>query len=562
MSWRTKTSSASWVWLTGGCAAAVLASCASDGGGEDGTGKSPDPPPSVAAPLDCSGINAGPTPLRRMTRDQYENTVRMLFDGVAEPSARYPQSMIVETFTNDVSRNQFDPTGAEAVIEAAEEVATAASSDTQGWLGCDTQAGDRACLDAFLGDGATRIYRRPLADAERDTLLGLFDGVTADGATFAEAVTAVVQAMLASPQFLYLHETGDPDSEQDGMVRLTAYEVASRLSFLLWNSMPDDALFAAAEAGQLGTPEQVRAQAERMLEDPRVRPIVSRFHREWLQLGRLDAAAKSPEAYPNFSPTLIDSMKEEVDRFVSDVYWDQDGDLNALLTGTFRYVDASLAPLYSVAAPSSGWSRVEVSANRRSGLLTTVGFLTAHSHPARTSPTRRGRFIREKLLCLAVPNPPPSVNTTLPPRDPNASTRDQLAAHRTDPNCAGCHNATDPIGLSLEHYGALGEWRDFDGNIAVDASGEITGAGDADAAFYGGIQLSEHLVTSERVHECVAEQWLQFARSRPLTPEDACDLQQLTGAFSDSSLNLKTLLLALTESEGFLFRPAPRLEDQ
>ena len=545
----------SWGWAAGCLAAALIAAC-SKGETDQPSKKTPTPP--TTQRLDCSGIQVGPTPLRRLTRAQYESTIDDLFGGAVQPSARFPQSTIVSGFTNDVDLNGIDQAGAEELYEAAQEVAVQLAVDARPFMGCDTSSASADCLAQFLDVGATRVYRRPLDAEEKATLASLFDTVTADGASESVAFQSVLEAMLMSPQFLYIHEAGDPATEDGGAVRLDDYEVASRLSYFLWDSMPDAELFVAAERRELRTREQILSHAERMLSDPRARDTVERFHREWLQLGRLAGAVK---VHAEFGPGLIASMKEDVDRFVSHVYWTEDGDLSLLLNGSFRFVDAPLASIYGVASQGQGFTRTETPSGQRSGLLTMAGFLAAHSHPGRTSIAKRGRFVREAMLCLNVPNPPDNVDITLPPRDPNLTTRQQLARHREDPNCAVCHNLLDPPGFAFEHYDELGRWRDFDGVQPVDASGEIVGTEGANGAFDGAVELSQHLASSPLAQSCVATQWLRFQRGRRYRPADACDIQDLTDDFTAESFNLRSLLVALTQTEGFLYRPVPDLED-
>ena len=535
---------------------AAVAGCAGEisqpgGGSVDG------PPSSTQA---CNANTPGPSPLRRITRQQYENTIQELFQGAVTPSAKFPQAHVVDTFSNDLTRNIVDQVGAEAIADAAEDVSTALATVMPAWLGCDPAAkSEAACLDVFLSEQAPRIQRRPLDAAETQTLKKLFDTVRPLSIDFSSALAELVRAELMSPQFLYLDERADPALQDGARVRFDDYQIASKLSYLLWDSMPDATLFQHAAAGQLRTKAQVRAEAERMLEDPRAHATVGRFYREWLQLPRLDDAVKDATEFPQFGPALVASMKEEVTRFADQITWGPSATLDALLLEHHRPVDASLAAMYGVQAPSD-WSTVELPADQRAGLLTTAAFLSAHAHPGRTSPTKRGRFVREGLLCQPMKPPPANVDTTLPAKDPTKTLKEQLALHRSDPTCASCHDAMDPIGFGFEHYDALGTWRTADGQQPVDATGEILKSKSADGTFDGALELSAHLAQSPQVKSCFAAQWYRFAAGRPLESGDDCQVRILGDEFVGSGTDLRALIVELTQTQSFLYRPPADME--
>jgi hypothetical protein len=544
-------------------AIAVIASlsvgaCTGDISESGGTGSGAGGP---SGNLQCTAkVRPRLAPLRRMTRTQYQNTIGELFKGAVSPSAKFPNAEVVDTFSNDLERNTVDQAGAEGIFNAATETAVALVPVLSQWLGCDAAtAGEQACLSVLLDEAATRVQRRPLAADERATLQQLFAEVRPNSSGFAEAAVELVRALLASPQFIYLDETGDLASASGAATRLSDYQVASRLSYLFWESMPDSELFGLAASGKLRTPVQLREQAERMLQDPRARKTVSRFYREWLQLPRLNAAVKDAQAFPEFDAALVASMNLELESFTNDVTWKPGGNLAMLFNDSSRVVDPALAALYGV-APGTGTAPITLPASRRAGIFTTAGFLSAHAHPGRTSPVKRGRFIREFVLCQTIKSPPASVDVTLPPIDPNKSVREQLAQHRTDPSCASCHQMMDPIGFAFEHYDALGKWRDTDGNVPVDAAGEITASESADGTFDGAVELSAALAESPQVRQCVATQWLRFSSGRREQESDSCDIEDLTMRFEQNSTNLRSLLLELTQLPGFLYRPSPDLE--
>ena len=321
--------------------------------------------------------------------------------------------------------------------------------------------------------------------------------------------------------------------------------------------MPDDALFAAADGGKLATRDQVAAQAQRMLMDTRARQTVSAFHREWLELNHALEAPKAPLLYPKWSPQLAADLYKESQTFVDQVFW-TDGKLGTLLTAPYSYVNANVAQHYGVGAPggpADAFSKVMLDASQRAGILTQGTFLASHASPDQTSPVRRGKFVREQLLCQPVPPPPNNIVIKPPEYDPTSSTRERFSAHEKETLCAGCHVAMDPIGFGLEHYDATGRFRTMDGPHAVDASGALTGT-DVDGTFDGAIQLVGKLAASRDVAGCVTTQWFRYANGREESTEDACALEGLRSGFESGQRDMRNLPLAIVTSDSFRYRAA------
>lgn len=286
----------------------------------------------------------------------------------------------------------------------------------------------------------------------------------------------MLQALLQSPAFLYRVEAaGAPLKPGDAHVALTDWEMASRLSYLLWGSMPDDELFAAAAAGKLRTKEEVLARAQRMIESPRARDMVANFHKQWLLLGEIDNLDKNTTVYPAYRPELRPLWRRETEEFVSRTILDEGGSLTALLTASHSFMNKSLADFYGVSgAPSEdAWVKVPLDPTRNAGFLTHAGHLAALSKPNQSSPVHRGKFVREQLLCQQLPPPPPNIDITPPDLDPKLTTRERFAQHSTDPTCKGCHHLMDPVGLGFEHYDGLGKWRDEENGLPIDDSGKV-----------------------------------------------------------------------------------------
>jgi hypothetical protein len=341
------------------------------------------------------------------------------------------------------------------------------------------------------------------------------------------------------------------------VVPLDSWQVASRLSYFLIGSMPDAELFAAAELGELNSPEQIRAQAERLLQSPRARERLGLFFTEWLELRNIDRMLKDATLFPDYSLQQGAMLRDQVELFATAVVLDQAGTPADLLTASYTFMTPELAPLYGVVAPAMpGFSRVDLDPARRIGLLTHVGILANLAKANQNDPVHRGKFVRERLLCQVVPPPPANANITPPAVRADATTRERFAQHRADPSCAACHTLMDPIGLGFEHYDALGQWRDTENNLPIDATGEIIGT-DVAGTFDGAIELSHKLAQGAQVRACLVEQLFRFAHGRSATAADDDRLSWLGGQFEAGSYQIKALLLALTQSQAFRFRLVP-----
>jgi hypothetical protein len=450
----------------------------------------------------------------RLGHRAYENTIRDLFGGAWRA-----------TFPADGAGNGFDNTAAVmGITEAlALEYRDAARELAERYA---TRCDDVACARSFVTSFGKRAFRRPLRDAEIDAFVDLWrrtDGLT--------GVRLVIETMLQSPSFLFRTELG-PDNA--AAVRLDPFETASALSYVLWESMPDDVLFAAAERNELSTAAQLETQIRRMFADARARgPMVEMF-RQWLDLrGLRDVTRESPEF-----PAIIASMHEETSLLVRDVVFERHGSIADLLTTPYTFVDARLASIYGVAAPASGFSRVEWD---RSGVLTTAGFLTAHATPLASSPPRRGKVIAEKLLCLEIPAPPPDV-AAMVPASGGGTTRDRFAAHTSNATCRGCHQYLDPLGFAFEHYDQMGRYRATDNGLPVDASGAL------DGPVNGAVELSQRLAKSDEVRRCFVRQTFRWALGRLDAPGET---EALATKFNG---NIEQAFVALILSDSFLVR--------
>jgi hypothetical protein len=442
-------------------------------------------------------------------------------------------------------QNAADALITEATAGGWERIAAAARVSA-----CDPA--DLSCAQRLLAGFARRAWRRPATAAELDRLTAVLHAAQARGDDLPSATRLALTAVLSAPQFLFRLEI-DPDPT--GAPRpLGGHEMASRLSYFLWASMPDDALFEAADRQRLQTAADVRREAVRMLADPRARSLVESFAGQWLDLEDLDQHQVDPARFGKaFDAALARAMHDETMAFVAE-FLRQNLPVTALLDARFTFVDARLAALYGVPAPPGGLARVELPANR-AGILTQAAVLTTTSLPERTSPVIRGAWVLARLLCAPPPPPPPDV-PPLPDQTTVATSQQALlAAHRRDPACASCHDLIDPIGLGLESYDAIGRWRDDDGGVAIDPSGALPDG----SHFRGAVELAGLLARDPRVASCLASNLYTFAVGR--RPDDgSADGEHLQRLLRASGGRMQDLVLAMVTSDPFrLRRPEPPL---
>ena len=535
-----------------GCTGSI--GTAGDGDGTVPTGGSQNPTAVGQARGDLA-----PTTLRRLTRAQYNNTIRDLLGLTGDAATGFGLDEDEGGFAAN-AKAPVKELQLEKYREAAEQLAVKALADLPRLAPCAPPARPEAeCLDEFLRDFGKRAYRRPLAAEETDRYRALF-AIGREGADFASGLGLVVSTMLQSPNFLYRPELGDPARAGKEGTPLSHYETASRLSYYLQNTMPDQELFAAADAGRLGTAEQVAAQARRLLESPRARDSVVSFYLQWLQVDDLLTVEKDAEVYPMFTPELRAAMREEIEEFVDQVARRTDGGggtLEALLTARFSFLRGPLYGLYGVpegaGGGAAGLRRTELPDGQRAGVLTMAGVLAKHGHPDQSSPVARGYVISDRLLCVVPPEPPENVDAAVPKPDPNVSTRVRFEQHRTKPECAACHALMDPLGLAFESYDGIGRFRTMDGRVPVDTSSELQGT-DQDGAVKGAIDLVGRLAQAREVRACMARQWFRYALGRLDVEGDRPAIAAVIEAFARDGHRLPDLMVALAASHPFRFR--------
>ncbi|MFO7561414.1 MAG: DUF1592 domain-containing protein [Enhygromyxa sp.] len=535
------------------------------------TGSDPDADPdsnSASLPASCSGpIDPGPAPIRRLTRVEYNNTVYQLLGDNSRPADAFPADEEASGFDNQATTLVVSPLLAEHYMHAAAQLAAAHGpkllEDLPGCLGdgVDPQV-CRAEAEGFVQRFGKLAHRRPLTAAEVQAYLEIFEQGTMLGDppySPRDGVELVVEAMLQSPHFLYRVEFGMPNPDAAEVVELSSYEIASRLSYLLWNTMPDAALFEAAEADELRSPAQIEAQARRMLEAPRAREAVKNFHRQWLRLDdirpRIAANGKSFEVYPDYRAKYLPLWQAETELFLDHAIFEEDANVEELFTASYSLLNQELAEFYGVSGPGGeAFVKVELDPGRHAGFLTQAGLLALHAKPDRSSPIHRGKFVREVLLCQTPP-PPPDVVPEAPSVDESKTTREQFTQHSEDPLCAGCHQLMDPIGFGFEHFDGIGRYRETEWGLPIDASGELIGT-DVDGPYEGVVELAAQLAASEQVKHCIVSQWFRFGYGRVETSADSCSIDVIREAFAAADYDVKELIVALTRTDAFRYRRA------
>ncbi len=508
------------------------------------------------------------TPIRRLTRFEYNNTVRDLLGDTTHPADVLPPEEEVAGFNNQAAALTSSDLLIEQYMKVAEDVGARAVLDMGALLPeCDPELdGDDTCALSFIQDFGSRAFRRPLSQTETARLKGVFDWAISDPdlGRFEDGIQVVIEATLQSPSFLYRPELGGETPIDGDVVPFTSWEMATKLSYMLWNTMPDAGLFEAAEADALQTKEQIAAQANRMLDDDKARDLIRNFHTQWLLLTHLDSVTKDASVYPAFSGSLRPLWAEEIQAFVEHVILEGDGSLETLLTADFSFMNEELASFYGddvldvVAGPE--FRQVQLDPDRRAGFLTSAGLMATHANVNQSSPVFRGKFVREQLMCDTLPLPPNDLVIEPPQLDPEKTTKEQFEEIGSNPACAGCHTLMNPIGFIFEHYDGVGQWRDQQNGKVIDALGEVVQTDDIDGDYDGALELASALAGSTQVQECVSSQWFRFAYNRTVTQEDSCSVEQLNDVFRSSNFNVRALLVALTQTNAFLYRRAVELE--
>ncbi len=495
--------------------------------------------------------------LRRLTHSQYNNTVRDLLGDQTGPASQFPPEDFVNGFKDQYDAQSLSPLLAEAYSTAAERLARNAfrNGDTHGLVRCKSAPG---CAAAFIRSFGLRAFRRPLDAAEEKRYARLM----AREADILKGAQLVMEAMLQSPNFLFrLEETPRPEWK--------TYAAASRLSYALWDTMPDPPLMEAAARGELSTPAGVENTARRMLQDPRAHQALDEFVSQWLRFDRILTSSRDRSRYKSFNRETAIAMTEEARHFISDLVWN-DGNFMDAFTAGYGFVNADLASIYGVPAPATEFEKVAFPPeSERAGLLGQALFLSLSAKPDDTSLTGRGLFVREQFLCQHVPPPPAGVNTNLAPSTEAhpQTNRDRMSEHVENKFCANCHNLIDPIGFGFEKFDAVGARRDkyellfrsgYHGDekrppkkveLGMDTHGWVAGL--PESSFTSPRELGAILARTAQCQECMVKQYFRYTTGRAETAADYPLIRRVTEDFRKSGFHFRELIVSLVRNREF-----------
>lgn len=534
------------------------------------------------AKFDCAELSRpGRVTLRRLNRAEYNNTIRDLMGVEFSPAADFPLDEVGYGFDNIGDVLSLSPILMEKYLAAAEQIVSqavlselpgcppllsesrahpspkASAPDPHSKKSARAKEANLESARRFLAVFVSRAYRRPASSEEIRRLLALTANALEQNANLEESVGIAVQAVLASPSFLYRWELDpeveDEDSQNlagDAVRFLNSYEFASRLSYFLWSSMPDDVLFELAAAGTLLEPAVVETQVRRMLADPKAKSLATNFAGQWLQFRQIETIAPDPELFPAFDEELRQAMRRESKLFFEAVMR-EDRSILEFLDADFTFVNARLADHYQIGGEfGAEFQRIRLDdQSMRGGILTQAGTLALTANPTRTSPVIRGKWVLEQILGTPPPPPPPEVEELEESQEAAAaaSLRERLEIHRSQAECAVCHAKMDPIGFAFENFDAVGAWREFDGAFPIDASGELPDG----RRFNGHKELIAILKTEETFPRTVVEKMLTFALGRGLEYYDKCATDEILAAAKKADFQFSALVIAIVMSDPF-----------
>ena len=502
--------------------------------------------------VDPSACEAEPAPpaMRLLTRYEYERTASELLGEPVEVGTVLLDDTRVEVALNEGFETNVEVSVDRLRLAKYREMAgnlgqrVAAKARTLAGCGSDTAT---ACLDQFLRTFGRRVFRRPLLPSEITGLEAVF---AARGGSFEDGAGLVAEAMFQSIPFLYHFYPGDPSRDQGAFRPLTGYEVAARLSFLLHGAGPDDRLLDAAAAGELDSETGVRAWAETLLAEPAAQDRVARIHEEWLWIDELEEVSRTPETLGSTPVSILSDMREETREFVKRIVFNETGSLQELLGSRLGMFNGAMADLYGVSAPAG--DTMSWGPQPRAGILTQASWLTRLAAPDYTSPTKRGIFVVNELLCQSIILPDELAVPSLPSTEEFRTTRERFAAHGELPCAAGCHGVFDPIGFSFENFDELGRYRETENGYPVDASGSVQVA-DVNVTYDNALPLIEALAESDRVKRCYAANIFEYALGRHRYASEACETASLSQGFEVED-DITQLLVEITGSYAFRYR--------
>jgi hypothetical protein len=521
-------------------------------------------------PCDCDHPDPGRVTIRRLNRAEYNNTIRDLVGVNFQPAGDFPADDAGYGFDNIGDVLSLSPVLLEKYLAAAEKVLTAAyppvweRSEGKGGKSSKARASSQTDVERareVIETFGRRAFRRPVTKEEMDRYLQLFREAASDGESFEKSVKVVLEAILISPHFLFRGELQPEPGNPKRIQAIDDYALASRLSYFLWSSMPDDELFALAERGMLR--RNVEKQVKRMLKDPKANAFVENFTGQWLQLRNLTLASPDHKEFPYFDEPLRTAMKRETELLFETILR-EDRSVLEFISADYTFLNEKLAQLYGIdGVEGEQFRRVSLSSSakrdtspavsQRGGLLTQASILTLTSNPTRTSPVKRGKWVLENILGAPPPPPPPNVPKLDEGKAAVTGTlRHRMEEHRDNPACSSCHARMDPIGFGFENYNGIGAWRDLEGDAVIDPSGELFSG----ESFQGPAELKAILLNQKRTEfvRCLTEKMLTYALGRGLEYYDKCAVDKISGQLAKEQYKFSALILGVAKSAPFKMR--------
>jgi len=502
--------------------------------------------PGVATPVKVA--------LRRITETQYRHSIADVFGPDIKINSRFePEKRVDRLLAIGSAQLSLTSSGLEQYFALATSISDQVLGEKQRAVSvhckpADPTRADDVCGRLFIEQYGERLFRRPLTESETLARLHTASVGAKQSNDFYAGLKLALTSLLVAPEFLFRVETAEPDPASPGQYRLDSYTKAARLSFLLWDSAPDQELLAAARSGAIHTQAGLKQQITRMIASPRFESGARAFFTDMLQLDGFENLVKDPTIYPKFNQAVADSAKEQTLKTIIDLLVNKRADYRDLFTSNETFLNRPLASVYRVPFASSGdWAPYTFSQmSERSGILTQVAFLSLFAHPGSSSPTRRGIKLNEIFNCLATPDPPADVDFSKVQAADNGTVRDRLLAHMANPGCAVCHVHNDPMGLALEHFDGLGQLRTTENGKTIDATADLGGV-----TIDGARGLGQLLHDSPRVPACLVLNVYSYAAGRKTDLQDRDFLDEQTRAFASNGYRFPDLMAQIASSPHF-----------
>jgi hypothetical protein len=516
-------------------------------------------PPGAQA---CAATALPRTRVWRLSHGQLKNTLADVFQYSGTAIDALPPDARLDGFGNRADRLGFSPLLMEHYFAVGDEVAADVIKRSGEFLGCPVATlGEGSCLGDFLRKIGRRAWRRPLEDVDIQALTGVYAAASkADGAE--AGLKSVITALLLSPNFLFRTELGPATDKPGVATRLTDFELASSLAYMLWDAPPDEALLDLAVANKLHEPATLAAEARRMFNSSKRAPdAMNAFLRQWLKIEDLPTQTKDNTLFPFYTAGVGQDLLDETRLFFNDVVFEPGGDrsVKTLFTSTRGFASPRTAAIYGLAANTldpraTGLAKVELDPKRRRGLLTSGGFLSAHAGGDATKVVDRGAFVREEFLCAEVPAPPQNFKFEDAAITDDMTAREKLLIHAKNPACGSCHHLFDGIGFALENYDAVGRFREMEKTKTIDPSGVLPLPEGGDITFTNFVDLMDQLAKKPDIYNCFATQYLSYATGRGIQEIDPCERTNLLAAFAQSGYRVDSLVVSLVTSPAFTTR--------